>query len=473
MFVPLTPVHRRRRRTNAFTPINGVLSGMLQAIADSILHPFILLGAVAFLLNGSNYQIAAFTIIALASWTISAVILTTLQRTIVRAYPIMIGASAVRLLAVTLLALTAFRSPQWNPEDVVRVLLFGFLLYEVSSAIIGLLSVAPLAGVPTTAKRSIVFHRRAVAGTIVAVIGGAVVWSVNRSVDDIRAAIGVLFILAAISTIAATWFLLAIPGGKRLGRAGYPDSAGPGGLFRPFGSGPYRRFLLFRIAIGLAAAADPFIIVFGFREIGLDLEDIGLALMAFAIGHLAGVLIWPRWSVRRSPRAPLQIAALLRLLALVFTIGIPAIVTSTLYTDRFTSPDVAIRLFLIQFACIGLAVSAHATANQRYLIDISAPVSMHQVVATTNAVHGVLAFAPLGAAYLIGRTSLDEMLWFAAALAFVALLISGFLVESRVYISRRTGLWNQQRAATPQHALTRPVSDHLIHILPQSNGDAS
>ncbi|MDQ3539923.1 MAG: hypothetical protein M3440_04480, partial [Chloroflexota bacterium] len=93
-----------------------------------------------------------------------------------------------------------------------------------------------------------------------------------------------------------------------------------------------------------------------------------------------------------------------------------------------------------------LAVSAQGTANQRYLLDISAPVTMRQAVATTNGVHAVLAFAPLGTAYLIGRTSLDEVLWIAAALAFIALLISGFLIESRVYISRRTGFWNQRRS---------------------------
>lgn len=446
MFVPATPGHTRGRRSNAFTPINGVLSGLLQAVADTILHPIVLLAAVAFLLNGSNYQIAAFTVIVFASWTLSAVVLTTLQGTIARPYPIMIVASAIRLLAVALLAVTAFRSPHWDSEDVIRTLLVGFLLYQVSSAVLGHVSVTSLAGAPPTEKRSIVFRQRAVIGSIIAVISGAVVWSVNRSVDDIRAAIGVLFLLAAISTAASTWFLFAIPAGKRHGRTGDSTTAEHSGFFRPFRSEAYRRFLLFRILLGLSAAADPFIIIFGIRSVGLDLGEVGLALVAFAIGHLGGLMIWPRWVVRQSPRAAFPIAALLRVLALIVAIGIPAIVTSTLYTDRFTSPDVAIRLFLVQYALIGLSVTAHATANQRYLMDISAPVPLHQTVLTTNAVHGILAFAPFAAAYLIDRTSLDQMLWIAAALAFVALLVSGFLVESRVSINRRTGIRIQQRA---------------------------
>jgi len=203
--------------------------------------------------------------------------------------------------------------------------------------------------------------------------------------------------------------------------------------------------MLFRVALGLAAAADPFIIVFGLRRVGLELGDIGLALVAYAIGHLAGILIWPHWSPHQSARAPLQIAALLRVLVLVITIGIPAIVSSTLYTDRFASAEPAVRLFLIQYVLLGLAVSAHGWANQRYLQDISTPETARQAVTTTNVVHGILAFGPFAAALLIDRTSLDEMLWIAAAIAFIALLISGFLIESRVFVVRRTGIRSRQR----------------------------
>lgn len=445
MFVPFGSGHTRRRRNNAFTPINGLLSGMLQTLTDMILHPAILLAAVALLLDGSVYQIAAFTVIALASWTVSAIILAAFHHAIRRPSLAVIGASSIRLLAIAFLAFTAFRSPNRDPDDVVRSLLTGYVVYQVSSAVLGQISVTTLVGTPPTTRRAMIFRHRTVIGAIVAVIAGAVVWSMNRSVGDIRDGLGALFVLVAISAAAATWFLLAIPDERRHRQMGTPNSPLSSGLFRPLRSGPYRRYLLFRVALGLAAAADPFIIVFGFRQIGLGLEDIGLALVAFAIGHLAGVLIWPRWSAQGSPRAPLQFAALLRLLALIITIAIPAIVTSSLYTDRFSSPELAVRVFLAQFALIGLAISAHATANQRYLLDIMAPASIPQAIATTNVVHGILAFAPFVAAYLLQRTSLEQMLWIAAATAFVALLISGFLVESCVYISRRMGVWKQQR----------------------------
>jgi hypothetical protein len=445
VFVPSPGHTRRRKNTNALNLVNGMLSGMLQTLADSILHPIFLLAAVALLLNGSPYQIAAFTVIALGSWTISAVIVARLQRTLRYAYPVVIGMSVIRLLAVAFLAFTAFRSPNHDPEDVIRSLLVGFLVYQVSSAVIGQASVVTVVGTPPTARRGIVFRQRAIMCAMIAVIGGAVVWSVYRSEDDIRDGLGVLLILAALATAAATWFILSVPGGKSGGFLGDSALQLPGGLFRSLGSGAYRRFLLFRIALGLASAADPFIIVFGFREIGLELEDIGLAVVAFAIGQFAGVVIWPVWSDRQSPRGLLQITALLRVLVLVVTVAIPAISTSTLYADRFSSPDAAVRLFLSLFALLGLAVSAHATANQRYLLDISAPGSTHQTVATTNVVHGLLAFTPFAAAYLIDRISLEETLWIAAATAFVALLISGSLVESRVQVRRRIGIWNQQR----------------------------
>lgn len=450
MFVPSLPGHTRMRRNNAFSPINGMLSGMLQALADSILHPVLLLAAVAMLLDGSHYQIAAFTVIALASWTISAVILTQLQRTLRYAYPLVIAASVVRLLAVTLLAFTAFHSPDRDPSAVIRSLLAGFVLYQGCSAIIGQASVITVVGTPPTTRCGFLLRQRAIICAIVAVIGGAVLWSVYRPVDDIRDGLGILFILAALATAAGTWFILAVPGRKTRGLLGNSASLLPGGLFRPLRSGAYRRFLLFRIALGLASGADPFIIVFGFRQVGLGLEHIGLAVVAFAIGHLAGILIWPVWSDWGSPRRPLQIAALLRVTVLVITIAIPSVSASTLYTDRFSSPDAAVHLFLSLFAFLGLAVSAHATANQRYLLDITGPGFTHQTVATTNLVHGLLAFAPFAAAYLIDRTSLEEGLWIAAATAFVALLISGSLIEPRIHVNRRIGIWNQRRGlSTP------------------------
>ncbi len=445
MFVPLNPGQTRRRRNNAFSPINGVLSGMLQALADSILNPILLLAAVALFLNGSNYQIAAFTVIALGSWTLSAVILAQLKRTIGHAYLVVIGTSVVRLLAVVFIAFTAFRSPNQDPEDVIRSVLIGFVTYQLSSAVLSQAFVVTVAGSPPSPRCTSVFRHRAALCAILAVIGGAVVWSVLRLESDIRGGLGTLLLLAAISTASATWFVLAVPGSRSRSLPGNSPSLSPGELIRPLGSRSYRRFLLFRIVLGLAAAADPFIIVFGFREIGLRLEDIGLAIVAYAVGHFAGVVIWPQWSDRRSARIPLQMAALLRVLVLVVTVGIPAIVTSRLYTDLFASPDAAVRVFLTLFALLGLAVSAHANANQRYLLDIVAPGNTRQAVATTNILHGILAFAPFLAAYLIGRTSLEQTLWIAAAAAFIALLISGSLVESQVRISRRIGYRNRQR----------------------------
>ncbi|HEV2065594.1 MAG TPA: hypothetical protein VGR08_02075, partial [Thermomicrobiales bacterium] len=352
---------------------------------------------------------------------------------------------AFRLVAVAFLTFTAFRSPDQDPHDVVRALLIGFFLYQVSSTVLGRASVRSIAGASPTAICGVIFHQRAVIGAIVAIIGGAVVWSVNRSAVDIRDAIEVLFFLAAISVCSATWFLFAMPGGKRTRQPESQTALLSTGLLRPFRTRSYRTFILFRVALGLAAAADPFIIVFGLRRIGIELEDIGLALVAYAIGHFAGVLLWPLWSPPRSARAPLQIAALLRVLALIITIGIPPIVASTLYADLFASPEPAVRLFLIQYVLIGLAVSAHGWANQRYLQDISTPEMTRQAVTTTNVVHGILAFAPFLAAYLIDRTSLDEMLWVATAVAFIALLISGFLIDSRVFIVRRAGVRGRQR----------------------------
>lgn len=438
MFVPFTAAHTRRRRHNAFTPINALLSATLQSIADVILHPTILLAAVAFLLGGSPYQVAAFAAIAFAAWTMTSLLSPALLA-VSRPYVLVLAAGAVRLLAVIWLAFTAFRSPGRDPADTIRWLIVAFAVYQAASAIAGLASVGTLVGLPSTPRRTAVFPRRAAIGTCAAVLGGAVVWSVNRSVTAVQDGLGMLFVFAAICVAAATWFLVAIPPGrpKRLRHdETAPVSRSP---LRPFATGAFRRFLLYRIATGLVAAADPFIIVLGLREAGLGIRHIGLALVACALGHLAGQLWWPGWTARRSPRTPLQVAALLRVLALVIAIGVPALVTSASWTDRFSDASVTRLLFLIPFALLGLAVSVQSMANQRYLIDIFAPATLRPAITATNLVHGVLALSPILAAYLVQRTSLDQMLWMATATAFVALLLSGLLADSRIRVNRRVG----------------------------------
>jgi MFS family permease len=197
----------------------------------------------------------------------------------------------------------------------------------------------------------------------------------------------------------------------------------------------------------MTAAVDPFLIVYGFQELALQVQYLGLALVAYAAGQFLGYLIWPRWIARHSPRVPFQIATLLRLLLLSLVIALPALSTSDLYTDRLDDPTVAMRGFAIAFALLGIAGSVGNAANQRYLMDIAPRGATQGPILAANLVAAVCAFGPFGVAWLLQRYELERILWGATGIAILALLASGLLIESRVRVRTTAGSWRSRRQA--------------------------
>jgi len=250
-----------------------------------------------------------------------------------------------------------------------------------------------------------------------------------------------------ISLAAATWFLLSIRGGTTRTVTPQPRrilASVRDACQRP----PFRRYASFKILVGLTAAFDPFVIVFGFQELGLTTEYIGWAILAYAGGQLAGHLGWTRWIAGHSPRVPFQVATFLRLVFLTWIVSLPTLATSALYTDRFDDLSPAMGGFAAGFALLGLAASVGHRANQRYLMDIAPRSAVQGPILAANLITAVVAFAPFGVAWLMGRYDLERLLWGGIGLAIVALLASGLLLESRVRIRTSPGSWRfRQRTA--------------------------
>jgi len=144
--------------------------------------------------------------------------------------------------------------------------------------------------------------------------------------------------------------------------------------------------------------------------------------------------------------------ALLRLLILVVAVSIPSISASGLYAGRFDGPDVAVRCFIAIFGLLGLVTSANNVANQPYLLDIVPADLAHPAIALTNTILGGLALGALAAAFLVERFSLQAMLYVAIILAFVALVGSGLLADSRIRIRQRYG----------SRGVRRPIARGLV-----------
>jgi MFS family permease len=186
-------------------------------------------------------------------------------------------------------------------------------------------------------------------------------------------------------------------------------------------SRPMRRYLAFRLILGLSTLADPFIIVFGLSEMGLQPRYVGGSILVFALAQVGGGVVWPLLLDTRGSRLPLQFAALLRLTAVTLAVMVPGVARSSAYLERYDSPAVASWAFVATFALLGLARSAHDPSEHRYLEDITtSPTLQRAAIVATNVILTLTA----GAA-LIG--------------AFVALIASGLLFEGRPRVQYRSG----------------------------------
>ena len=442
----------RSRRANQFTPVNALLNGALQALADIALQPVILLAAIAYLLGGSSYQIAGFAVVSLASWALAEWVAAPLRVILRRDFRLVTISSVIRLVAAVAIGVIGLRLADADARDQVGALLVAYTIYQLASAVIGRASVHSIQGGGALGSRRGLFRSRAIIGAAAALIGGVAVWSALRAPGTTGDQGGLALVLAAIGIAAATWFLLAIPGNRRIEpRAPHRGRSAREGLpalrFRA-----YRHYLFFRSVLALSAAADPFLIVFGLVQLGLTLGEVGAAIAVYAAGHLLGMLIWPEWTAARGARAPLQMTALLRLLILVVAVSIPSISASGLYAGRFDGPDVAVRCFIAIFGLLGLVTSANNVANQPYLLDIVPADLAHPAIALTNTILGGLALGALAAAFLVERFSLQAMLYVAIILAFVALVGSGLLADSRIRIRQRYG----------SRGVRRPIARGLV-----------
>jgi hypothetical protein len=432
------------RRLNRFSSVYAVVSAALQAIGDIVLQPVLILSAAAFLLGGGNFQIASFAVIAVATWALAPFLLQVITSFSSRPYPIVFTAGVIRIGAILVLGVVGFRIDDISTTRLVSTLIWSYLVYQVASAVAVQASASLVVGGVPRSRQEITFRRESFVAVVAAVVSAFAVWSVFRTDETFQESIGLVLMLAALATFSATWFLLSIPGvGASLARPGSDQLLVA--IATAFRSTPFRRFISFKIFLALAAAVDPFLIVFGFQQLGLEVEYIGLALVAFAGGQAAGYLIWPKWVARHSPRVPFQVAALMRLVLLTWVIALPTLSTSNAYTERFDSPDVAMRGFALGFVLLGLATSVGNTANQRYLIDIAPRGATQGSILAANAIAALTAFAAFGVAWLLASHELERILWGAAGVMIVALLASGLLVESRVRVRSSPGSWRSRR----------------------------
>jgi hypothetical protein len=431
------------RRQSRLAPYNSVANALLQSMADTALNPAIVLASIAFLLGGTNNQIAAFTVIAVATWTLAPLALVLVRSIIGRPYPVIFTAAAIRLGAIATIGWTGLQIDDWSTTSVISTLVGAYLVYQVASSITSQASVGLLASSLRGSPGKAPLRWRSLAALTAALIVGWITWSILDSGQPFQDSVRNLLVLSTLAIAGATWFLLSIPAGQASTVSPRPRRL-VSAIRKSLSTSAFRRYVSFKLLLASVAAMDPFLIVYGFFELNLELRYVGWALLAWASGQVIGNLLWPRWIARTGPRVPFQLATALRLLLLLLVVSLPSLATSDLYNDRFDGPEPAMRLFASSFVLLGLAASTGNAANQRYLMDISPRGETSGTVFSANLVAAIGAFLPLLAAWSIDRYELEWAFWGAIGLAVITLIASGLLPNTRVRIRTTTGSWRHR-----------------------------
>jgi hypothetical protein len=192
-----------------------------------------------------------------------------------------------------------------------------------------------------------------------------------------------------------------------------------------------RRYLVFRLLLGLSMLADPLLVVVGLRAFDLPLQGAGLLLALLALVHLTGGLVLPVVTAAGFSRLLAQGAALARLLLPLLALALPMIARSNPVASRL--PAEAAWLGPAAFGGLALlyalATAAIAATDAAYLRDALAPAHRPAM----RALH-LLLLAALSLAFVVGgaiadRWGLETLLLAATATGLLTVLASGLLLE--------------------------------------------
>jgi hypothetical protein len=434
---------RTFRRTTPSAPVLALINASLQAFSDLLFSPY-LLATLIFLLGGSSWKIGLPIAISGAAWAISVPVRSVLSRISPPGRYLATVSGVVRSGAAALIAWLGYFADDVEPKRMIDLLLMCFAVYAVASAF-NLTTTRGLIAASTPAIRAgSLFAMQRFFGGAASVLAGVVAIYALRSHDlDFYKNIGVLYLLGAVGVAAATWFQFMTTVAAT--RAINPPTTGRTSLWQTVSNPAVRRLLGFRFLTCLATLADPFILMFGLKELGFDLFYIGVAITLYAAGQLAGALVGPNWVSHRGPRGILLGASVARLMAIVLALTIPPLSRTTAYTDRFDTNWQATLAFVALFALLGVSAYLQAVGSQRYIYDVVPVANRLSTISLGNLLLAVGAAAPLLGAYLIEQYDLETLLIVATSLAFVGFASGGLLFDPSPRAIRRQGAWRQRR----------------------------
>lgn len=336
--------------------------------------------------------------------------------------------AAISRLSLLLLAPVLWWSAARAPGLAVAAILLAYTVFVVLDALSAVGWFELLNKVLPPARRGRLLGAAQSLSNLLALGAGALVSLILARPGPLWANHTLLVLLAGLCFIVGPWFLATIREPH-----GVVQSA------RPLGWGHYlprlrgilrhdRRFawvIAVRWLSGLADMAGAFYILFATERLRMPEEMIGLFVAAgVAGGLLCGALLGPLGDRKGSDRV-IVVLMLLRCLAPALTLVSPLVAAQ--------DPGLAVGLFALIFAIIGMATQGNMVGFSNYLLSIAPPGETSSYIALANTLSGLLTAAPLVAGWLVQALSYEFV--FALTLGLAALGLALALRGPRVALA--------------------------------------
>jgi len=429
----------------------ALLQAVSASLAAGLTLPVVVLSAYIALATTDPYRVALVPILAFGLWNLGALIAERLCRDRFRLLPWAFGGSAARAAAMAFFAyLTYHASPGGSDRldwALATIGVWGFASGFASVPLEGLLQKSF-----ESSSRAQLLLGRAFWGIVAAIVSGLVVRSVFQSDGPAtQRAFSYLFIAAAGILASSAFFTLLIEEpARRFSTARHGRTIT---TLKALGSGAMRRYLLFRIALAAAAMLDVFVIVYALRTFAFDRSFLGIYVIAFCAALAVGLPSSRMLATRRGGRAALQGAVWLRLIAPLVLLMIPYLRDSPRITDHTSGDRFFLWLVAVCFAALGASFAFQATGNFQYLDEVAPAIERAAYAATTNLVLMLATLFPMLGAWILTRWDYQYLFGIGGAMALLAILLSGILVDNRVVASKPAAAMRPGRA--PMHQLRR------------------
>jgi hypothetical protein len=415
--------------------------GILSGFGEGFVLPLVVVTAYVATLTENLLALGLIPPLAFGVWNAGALITRWLMAPARARWPWAFGASLLRAAAMAGIAYVVWQSNLARTAQLETVL----VLYGVFAFFSGCASASSNALVRTASdpgERSSVLTIRNTGAALAGLLAGSIVYQLfaEGGLSTERSFAFVFLTAAAVLAGAAFFTLMSrdIPGVM------LPPPAAPGGTpAHARATRLFRRFLVFRVAFGVAAAADGFLIVYGLRELAMGFDQLGIAVISYAGMTAAGAAAWRILPSTIFARSSMQVAALLKVLPPLIAVSIPYVESSAYYQEHTDGQAVTHWMVVAAFAALGLAGSSIAAGSYAYLSAI-APVTSGSMVNLANGVLGIVSATAIGAGWIADRWGFDALFASALAASVVALLAGGLLPvtasgQARAGVARRSG----------------------------------